>query len=68
LAQTLLFHSPAQTTDHSPQLRIDISFYEISGPDICSLICDLKLGKTGAKKTVKIIAYKLEKKSFPPFR
>ena len=26
--------------DHSPQPRIDFSYYEISGPDICSLICD----------------------------
>ena len=26
--------------DHSPQLRIDFSYYEISWPDICSLICD----------------------------
>ena len=25
--------------DHSPQPRIDFSYYEISGPDICSLIC-----------------------------
>ena len=27
--------------DYSPQSRIDFSCYEISGPDICSLICDL---------------------------
>ena len=26
-------------TDHSPQPRIDFSYYEISRPDICSLIC-----------------------------
>ena len=26
--------------DHSPQPRIHFSYYEISGPDICSLICD----------------------------
>ena len=38
-AQTLFFHSPAQTTAHIPQPRIDFSYYEISGPDICSLIC-----------------------------
>ena len=25
--------------DHSLQPRIDFSYYEISGPDICSLIC-----------------------------
>jgi hypothetical protein len=25
--------------DHSPQPRIDFSYYEISGPDICSLFC-----------------------------
>ena len=29
--------------DHSPQPRIDFSYYEISGPDICSLICDYYL-------------------------
>ena len=34
--------SPAQTTDHSPQPRIDFSYYEISGPDIFSLICGKK--------------------------
>ena len=34
---TLLFHSPAQT--NSPQPGIDFSYYEILGPDICSLIC-----------------------------
>ena len=27
--------------DHSPLPRIDFSYYEISGPDICSLICVL---------------------------
>ena len=31
------FHSPAQTTAHSPELVF--SYYEISGADICSLIC-----------------------------
>jgi hypothetical protein len=30
--------------DHSPQPRIDLSYYEISGPDICSLICDAVVG------------------------
>ena len=25
--------------DHSPKSRIDFSYYEISGPDICSLSC-----------------------------
>ena len=30
--------------DHSPQPRIDFSYYEISGPDICSLICVKKHG------------------------
>ena len=25
--------------DNIPQPRIDFSYYEISGPDICSLIC-----------------------------
>ena len=27
--------------DHSPQPRIDFSYYEISGLDICSLFCDI---------------------------
>ena len=27
--------------DQSPQARIDVSYFEISGPDICSLICEL---------------------------
>ena len=35
----LLFHSPAQTTAHNPEL-IFHRYYEILGPDICSLICD----------------------------
>ena len=26
--------------DHSPQTIIDFSYYQISGPDICSLICE----------------------------
>ena len=29
--------------EHSPQPRIDFSYYEISGPDICSLICGSNL-------------------------
>ena len=33
--------------DHSPQPRIDFSYYEISGPDICSLICGQVYSKTG---------------------
>ena len=28
--------------DQSPQPRIDFSYYEISGPDICSLICGVE--------------------------
>ena len=28
------------TVQPRPQPRIDFSYYEISGPDICSLICD----------------------------
>ena len=32
---------PLSSPDHSPQPRIDFPFYEISGPDICSLICVL---------------------------
>ena len=27
--------------EHSPKPRIDFSYYEISGPDICSLICEI---------------------------
>ena len=39
---------------HSPQLRIDFSYYEISGPDICSLICDGDSGGSlGSENTVK---------------
>jgi hypothetical protein len=34
-----LFHSSAQT--NGPQPRIDFSYFEISGPDICSIICGL---------------------------
>ena len=30
---------PQSSPDHSPQPRIDFSYHEISGPDICSLIC-----------------------------
>ena len=42
--QKLLMIDPApfiaqSSQDHSPQPRIDFSYYEISGPDICSLIC-----------------------------
>ena len=33
------------TVQPRPQPRIDFSYYEISGPDICSLICDLLLLK-----------------------
>ena len=29
------------TVQPRPQPRIDFSYYEISGPDICSLICAL---------------------------
>ena len=29
--------------DHCPQPRIDFSYYEMSGPDICSFICVLDL-------------------------
>ena len=29
------------SSDHSPQPSIEFSYYEISGPDICSLICVL---------------------------
>ena len=42
--QKLLIISPnpfisQSSPDHSPQPRIDFSYYKISGPDICSLIC-----------------------------
>jgi hypothetical protein len=30
--------------DHSPLPRIDFSYYEISGQDICSLICGQRFG------------------------
>ena len=30
---------PQSSPDHRPEPRIDFSYYEISGPDICSLIC-----------------------------
>ena len=35
IGPNIFFHSPA----HGPHPRIDFSYYEISGPDICSLIC-----------------------------
>ena len=43
--QKLLIISPdlfssQSSPDHSSQPRIDFSYYGISGPDICSLICD----------------------------
>jgi hypothetical protein len=31
---------PQSSPDHSPQPRIDFPYYEISGPNICSRICD----------------------------
>ena len=31
--------------DHSPQPRIDFSYYEISGPDICYLICAAEMAQ-----------------------
>ena len=44
--QKLLIISPdpfisQSSPDHSPLPRIDFSYYEISGPNICSLICVL---------------------------
>jgi hypothetical protein len=46
--QKLLIISPdpfisQSSPDHSPQPRIDFSYHEISGPDICFLICDLHM-------------------------
>jgi hypothetical protein len=37
---------PLASPDHSPQPRIDFSYYEILGPDICSLICELEMDGT----------------------
>ena len=34
---------PQSSPDQSPQPRIDFPCYEISGPDICSLICEVAL-------------------------
>ena len=31
---------PLTSQGHSPQPKIDFPYHEISGPDICSLICD----------------------------
>ena len=31
---------PLSSPGHSPQPKIDSPYHEISGPDICSLICD----------------------------
>ena len=31
---------PQSSPYHSPQPKIDFPYHEISGPDICSLICD----------------------------
>ena len=33
---------PQSSPDHSPLPRIDFSYYEISGPDICFLICSVR--------------------------
>ena len=30
---------PKSSPGHSPQPKIDFPYYEISGPDICSIIC-----------------------------
>ena len=45
LVVDLLWPTPFYSTvysspDHSPQPRIDFPYYEISEPDICSLICE----------------------------
>ena len=37
------FYFTVQPRPLRPQPRIDFSYYEISGPDICSLICGLAL-------------------------
>ena len=42
--QKLLIIGPfilQSSPDHSPQPRIDFSYYEILGPDMCSLICGI---------------------------
>ena len=46
------FSSP----DHSLQPRIDLSYYEISGPDICSLICDSFLAGGESFSLLQLIA------------
>ena len=33
---------PLSSPGHSPQPKIDFPYYEISGPDICSLICEME--------------------------
>ena len=40
--------------DHSPQPRIDFSYYEISGPDICSLICGIFYIRANIKSTISL--------------
>ena len=35
---------PLTSQGHSPQPKIDFPYHEISGPDICSLICDIIAG------------------------
>ena len=32
---------PQSSSGHSPQSKIDSPYHEISGPDICSLICEV---------------------------
>ena len=48
--------------DNSPQPRIDFSYYEISGPDICSLICALHFRYTTNSRSISSDS----KKAFAP--
>ena len=47
---------PLTSQGHSPQPKIDFPYHEISGPDICSLICDLEARKViSHQKEIQII-------------
>ena len=45
---------PLSSPNHSPQPRIDFPYYEISGPDICSLICVTDATKYGKENQGKV--------------
>ena len=46
---------PQSSPGHSPQPKIDPPYHEISGPDICSLICELKDGKSHSDVTCELL-------------